>query len=124
MRLLHPHRALDSEADATPQARGGYYSAYVGAVVDLVRILATTHTAQYQYIPALALPKENELNLRLNNPPSFRNPKSVIVVGLLVYLIQLLPIEPPFKTVALAIVILICIFWLVGFLPGPHFGRM
>jgi hypothetical protein len=73
---------LLAQISATPTARGGYYSAYVGAVVDLVRILGTTHTAQYQYIPALALPKENELNLRLNNPPSFRNPKSVIVIGL------------------------------------------
>ena len=30
----------------------------------------------------LALPKGEQLNLHLNNPPSFRNPKSVIVVGL------------------------------------------
>ena len=77
-----PSSDLLAQISATPSARGGYYSAYVGAVVDLVRILGTTHTAQYQYIPALALPKQNSLNLRLNNPPSFRNPKSVIVVGL------------------------------------------
>jgi len=77
-----PSSDLVAQISATPTARGGYYSAYVGAVVDLVRILGTAHTAQYQYIPALALPKQNELNLRLNNPPSFRNPKSVIVVGL------------------------------------------
>jgi len=77
-----PSSDLLAQISATPSARGGYYSAYVGAVVDLVRILGTTHTAQYQYIPALALPKQNELNLRLNNPPSFRNPKSVIVIGL------------------------------------------
>jgi hypothetical protein len=77
-----PSSDLLAQISATPQARGGYYSAYVGAVVDLVRILGTAHTAQYQYIPALALPKQNELNLRLNNPPSFRNPKSVIVIGL------------------------------------------
>src|SRR5579871_4153474 len=73
---------LLAQISATPTARGGYYSPYIGAVVDLARILGTTHTAQYQYIPALALPKENELNLRLNNPPSFRNPKSVLVIGL------------------------------------------
>ncbi len=73
---------LLAQISSTPTARGGYYSPYVGAVVDVARILSTTHTAQYQYIPALALPKENELNLRLNNPPSFRNPKSVIVIGL------------------------------------------
>ena len=73
---------LLAQISATPTARGGYYSPYIGAVVDVARILSTTHTAQYQYIPALALPKGNELNLRLNNPPSFRNPKSVIVIGL------------------------------------------
>ncbi len=82
-----PSSDLLAQISATPTARGGYYSPYIGAVVDVVRILGTTHTAQYQYIPALALPKQNELNLRLNNPPSFRNPKSVIVIGL-----------PPVKT--------------------------
>jgi hypothetical protein len=73
---------LLAQLSSTPTARSGYYSPYIGAVVDVARILATTHTAQYQYIPALALPKEDELNLRLNNPPSFRNPKSVLVIGL------------------------------------------
>lgn len=73
---------LLAQISSTPTARGGYYSPYVGAVVDVVRMLGTAHTAQFQYIPALALPKQDELNLRLNNPPSFRNPKSVIVIGL------------------------------------------
>lgn len=73
---------LLAQLSATPTARGGYYSAYVGAVVDAVRILSTAHTAQYQYIPALALPRKDDLNLRLNNPPSFRNPKSVLVIAL------------------------------------------
>jgi hypothetical protein len=73
---------LLAQLSSTPSARSGYYSPYIGAVVDVARILATTHTAQYQYIPALALPKKDQLNLRLNNPPSFRNPKSVIVIAL------------------------------------------
>lgn len=73
---------LLAQISSTPTARSGFYSPYIGAVVDVVRILGTTHTAQYQYIPALALPKEDELNLRLNNPPSFRNPKSVLVIAL------------------------------------------
>lgn len=73
---------LVSHISYLPTAGAGYLSPYVGAVVDLVRILSTAHTAQYQYIPALALPKGDKLNLRLNNPPSFRNPKSVLVVGL------------------------------------------
>jgi hypothetical protein len=73
---------LLAQISSTPTARAGYYSPYVGAVVDVARILGTAHTAQYQYIPALSVPKKDDLNLRLNNPPSFRNPKSVIVIGL------------------------------------------
>jgi len=65
---------LIANISSTPTARSGYYSPYIGAVVDLARILGTAHTAQFQYIPALALPKDDELKLRLNNPPSFRNP--------------------------------------------------
>ncbi len=71
-----------SAASATSLAGGGTYSAYVGAVVDLVRITSSLHTAQYQYIPAIAFPQDASLNLRLNTPPSFHNPKSVIVIGL------------------------------------------
>jgi hypothetical protein len=77
-----PSSDLLNQISSTPNARGGYYSPYIGAVVDVVRILNTTHTAQYQYIPALSLPKQDDLNLRLNNPPSFRNPKSVLVIAL------------------------------------------
>lgn len=87
---------LLAQISATPTARGGFYSAYVGAVVDVARILSTAHTAQYQYIPALALPSHDELNLRLNNPPSFRNPKSVLVISL--PLVRPAP-PPPLRTV-------------------------
>jgi hypothetical protein len=61
---------------------GGLYSPYVGAIVDTAKILSSLHTAHFQYIPALALPTEDTLNLRLNVPPSFRDPKSVVVVAL------------------------------------------
>src|ERR1035441_2920312 len=61
---------------------GGAYSPYIGAIVDTARILASLHTAHFQYIPALALPTKDTLNLRLNLPPSFRDPKSVVVVAL------------------------------------------
>jgi hypothetical protein len=61
---------------------GGLYSPYVGAIVDTARILSSLHTAHFQYIPALALPAKDTLNLRLNTPPSFRDPKSVVVVAL------------------------------------------
>ncbi|HEV3278053.1 MAG TPA: hypothetical protein VG860_14645 [Terriglobia bacterium] len=77
-----PSADLISAVTATPMAGGGYYSAYVGAVVDVVRIMGNIHTAVYQYLPALAMPGGYDLNLKLNSPPSFRNPKSVLVVGL------------------------------------------
>ena len=60
----------------------GVYSPYIGAIVDTARILASLHTAHFQYIPALALPTEDTLNLRLSVPPSFRDPKSVVVIAL------------------------------------------
>ena len=61
---------------------GGQFSPYIGAIVDTAKILASLHTAHFQYIPALALPTKDTLNLRLNLPPSFRDPKSVVVVAL------------------------------------------
>src|SRR5580704_14142095 len=77
-----PNSDLVGAVSATSLAGGGFYSAYVGAVVDLARVLGNLHTAQFVYIPALALPKKEQMNLKLNNPPSFRKPMSVIVVGL------------------------------------------
>ena len=77
-----PNSDLIGAVSATPLAGGGFYSAYVGAIVDLARVMSNIRTASYQYIPALVLPKKEQMNLRLNNPPSFRKPMSVIVVGL------------------------------------------
>ncbi|MGB6193168.1 MAG: hypothetical protein WBF42_11920, partial [Terracidiphilus sp.] len=73
---------LMAELSTTTMAGGGAYSPYVGAIVDTARLLASLHTAHYQYIPALALSAEDTLNLRLNVAPSFRDPKSVVVVAL------------------------------------------
>ena len=50
------------------------YSAYVGTVLDLVRLMTGLHTAHFQYIPAIAFPSEDALNLRLNAAPcDYRN---------------------------------------------------
>jgi len=65
----------------TQQAGGGYYSVYVGTVMDMAKILDSFHTAEFQYLPALAIPKGDTLALKLNNPPSFHKPQSVLVVG-------------------------------------------
>ena len=77
-----PSSDLVTQLSYSPTAGAGYYSAYVGAVVDVVKLLEGLHTAEYQYIPALTFPKADALDLKLNNPPSFHNPKSVIVVAL------------------------------------------
>src|SRR5258707_6956265 len=75
-----PSSDLIGAISTTPMAGGGFYSAYVGAVGDLARLLGNIHTAEVQYIPALAMPVGGQLQLHLNNPPSFRNPQSLIVV--------------------------------------------
>ncbi len=66
----------------TQQAGGGYYSVYVGTVIDMAKILDSFHSAEFQYLPALAMPKDDTLALKLNNPPSFHKPQSVLVIGL------------------------------------------
>ncbi len=77
-----PGADLIGAIGTTSIAGGGVYSPYVGAVVDVARMLENFHTAAYQYIPALALPQHDELNLKLNNPPSFHKPMSVLVASL------------------------------------------
>ena len=70
------------EASYTPQLSYGYYSPYIASVLDIARIFDSFRTAQYQYIPALATQQGDKLALTLNAPPSFHNPKSVLVVAL------------------------------------------
>jgi hypothetical protein len=77
-----PTADLANTAAYTQPVGGGLYSAYVGTIVDAVHLVATLRTAQYQYIPGLAFPDGSTLNLKLNAPPSFHNPKSVIVIAL------------------------------------------
>lgn len=77
-----PASDLMGNISTTRLAGGGVYSPYVGAVIDLAHMAESFRTAQYQYIPALALPKDDELSLKLNNPPSFHKPMSVLVAAL------------------------------------------
>ncbi len=77
-----PASDLAMEASFTPQLSYGYYSPYIASVLDIARIFDSFRTAQYQYIPALASQRGEQLALTLNAPPSFHSPKSVIVVAL------------------------------------------
>jgi hypothetical protein len=77
-----PASDLAMQVSLTPPLGNGYYSPYVASVLDVARLLASFGTAQYQYIPALALPQSERLTLALNAAPSFQNPKSVLVAAL------------------------------------------
>ena len=77
-----PAGDLALQAGSTPQGNYGFYNGYVAAAMDIARILDTMHTAQYQYIPALASEQDAAMHLKLNAPPSFHNPKSVLVIAL------------------------------------------
>lgn len=74
--------ATSDLANEAAQADGALYSTYVGTLVDLVHLAGLLHTAQYRYIPAISFPSGATMNLKLNSPPSFYNPKSVIVIAL------------------------------------------
>ena len=73
---------LAMQLSYAPQAGFGYASPYVAAVIDIARIMESFHSAQYQYIPALGTQRGDSLDLMLNAPPSFHNPKSVLVAAL------------------------------------------
>ncbi len=77
-----PASDLAMEASYTPQLSYGYYSPYIASVLDIARIMDSFRTAQYQYIPALSMPHDTQMQLMLNTPPSFHNPKSVLVIAL------------------------------------------
>ncbi len=66
----------------TPAGGLGYYSPYILAVREIVGIFSAMHTARYQYIPALDVPSGDAMALVLNTPPSFANPKSVLMAAL------------------------------------------
>ena len=77
-----PSGDLAMQLSYTPPANYGFNSPYIASAMDIARILDSLHTAQYQYIPGLAKLHANQMSLMLNTPPSFHNPKSVIVVAL------------------------------------------
>ena len=77
-----PASDLAMEASNTPQLRSGYYGPFIGSIFDIAKILDSLRTAQYQYFPALTALHGRQVALTLNAPPSFHDPKSVLVVAL------------------------------------------
>lgn len=74
--------ALALQLSNTPAGGYGYYSPYIGVLRDVARLFGAFRTAQFQYIPTLARQDDERIGLLLNAAPSFRNPKSVLVVAL------------------------------------------
>ena len=77
-----PGADLALQLAATPQAGFGFYSPYIAAIRDVISIFGSIRSAKYQYIPALAALDGDHMALVLNAPPSFHNPKSVLVTAL------------------------------------------
>jgi hypothetical protein len=77
-----PASDLAMQASYSPQLSYGYYSPYIASLLDIARIFSSFTTARYQYIPALATLHGEVLALTLNTPPSFHDPKSVLVTAL------------------------------------------
>jgi hypothetical protein len=77
-----PASDLAMAASSTPQLKSGYYGPFVGSIIDIAKILDSLHTARYQYFPALTSMHGRQVALSLNAPPSFHDPKSVLVVAL------------------------------------------
>jgi len=67
---------------ATREGGAGYYSPYIGLARDLARLFGAFRSAQYQYLPALAVGGAERVRLQLNAAPSFQNPRSVLVAPL------------------------------------------
>ncbi|MGJ3629029.1 hypothetical protein AB5I41_23130 [Sphingomonas sp. MMS24-JH45] len=64
---------------ATREGGAGFYSPYIALARDVARLFGAFRTANYQYIPALAVEAGGTARLMLNSAPSFQNPKSVLV---------------------------------------------
>lgn len=47
---------------------------------------------------------------------------AILVIGLLVWLVQILPIPEPFRTVAIVVVVIIAIIWLLEGVGGAGLG--
>jgi len=73
---------LAYQVAATPEGGAGYYSPYIGLIRDVAKLFGAFRSAQYQYLPTMALGRGDRTHLLLNSAPSFQNPRSVLVAPL------------------------------------------
>lgn len=67
---------------ATREGGAGLYSPYISLARDFVRLFGVFRSTSFQYAPALAVGSGERLRLQLNSPPSFQDPKTVLVAPL------------------------------------------
>lgn len=67
---------------ATREGGAGFYSPYIALARDVAKLFGAFRSADYQYAPVLAVGAGDRLRLQLSMPPSFDNPKTVMVVPL------------------------------------------
>lgn len=67
---------------ATKEGGAGFYSPYIALARDVARLFGAFRSADYQYAPVLAVGEGDRMRLQLNTPPSFQDPKTVMVVPL------------------------------------------
>lgn len=73
---------LALQLSSTREAGYGFYSPYIGVVRDLAKIFGAFSNPEFDYLPTLSIRRDESASLLLNKAPSFRKPKSVLVVGM------------------------------------------
>lgn len=73
---------LALQLSATREAGYGFYSPYIGVVRDIARIFGAFSNPEFDYLPTLSVRKGDNIGLLLNAAPSFKKPKSVMVIAM------------------------------------------
>lgn len=73
---------LALQLSATPAAGFGFYSPYIGVMRDVAKIFGAFSNPEFDYLPTLSARSGENVALLLNAAPSFRKPKSVMVVAM------------------------------------------
>ncbi|MGK3905424.1 hypothetical protein ABI049_15675, partial [Enterococcus faecium] len=58
---------LAYQVAATPEGGAGYYSPYIGLIRDVAKLFGAFRSAQYQYLPTMALGRGDRTHLLLNS---------------------------------------------------------
>ncbi|WP_176594790.1 hypothetical protein [Sphingobium sp. EM0848] len=73
---------LALQLSSTREAGYGFYSPYIGVVRDVAKIFGAFSSPEFDYLPTISVRRDASASLLLNKAPSFRKPKSVLVVGM------------------------------------------